>query len=92
MSVSRRSTLMPCSPNQRSANQEVGRGPALLVAEHLRVHQPAAVVDGHVQHLPTNAALLAGAIAMDAMSRPTHDASELLGVAKCTMAPGVWYS
>src|ERR1019366_1418006 len=60
---------------------EVGRGPAILVAEHLRVHQPAAIVDGHVEHLPANTALLAGAIAMDAMSWPTHDASKLLGVA-----------
>ena len=48
--------LLP-EPAQR-ANQEVGRGPTPLVAEHLRVHQTAAIVDGHVQHFPADAAVV----------------------------------
>src|ERR1022692_3169777 len=67
-------------PAQRT-DQKMGRGPPLLVAEHLRIDQPAAIVDGHVEHLPAHSLALEAVVTVDAMPGPTDDAPELLGVA-----------
>jgi hypothetical protein len=36
------------------ANKEVGRGPALLATEQLRVNQPAAILNRHMEQLPAH--------------------------------------
>jgi hypothetical protein len=64
---------MPCSRNQRSARiRKWAAVRSFSPRSYLRIHQPAAVVDGDVEHVPAGTALLAAVIAMDAMPRAAH--------------------